>query len=458
MTRTTRRPLGKFLGLFLGLFPRLFFVLLAGALLAGLQACGDAGTTDRNKAQIRLVNATGSNGGYAQLALRLNDELRQGQVAYGDNALYAEVDDGSPTLTIHNQNSATALLTANTSLSKGRYYSSLAFGAVGALRQLLLDDNQGEPDANKALLRVINAAPDSGPLDVYLTGADESLLAAVPVQASAGYGTLGGWLTVASTGWRLRVTAANNKNDLRLDVTGLNLASRQIGTLVLTPGSGGVLASALLLTQRGGITRVDNAQARVRVVAGLDGAGAVTADVGGTRVANGVASPSVSSYALVPTVNPALALSVGGAAAPVSSVGGPSAGADLTLLVQGSTSVAAQQAGAWAPRGIWIADDNRAPSDINQVRIRLVNGLSSEQDFISMSVDFFGLGGRVASGKASGYELTDPGTTLTLRVTREGDAAPLYTATGQTLVAGGTYSVFIVGSAAAPVAIVRRDR
>ena len=125
----------------LGLIRSLSFALLASCVFAGLQACGDAGNSDRNKAQIRLVNATGAQSVYAQLALRLNDELRQGQVAYGDNALYTEVNDGSPTLTIHNQNSATALLTASTSLSKARYYTSLAFGGAGALRQVLLDEN-----------------------------------------------------------------------------------------------------------------------------------------------------------------------------------------------------------------------------------------------------------------------------------------------------------------------------
>ncbi len=435
----------------------LFIALLAGLLVAGLQACGGAGNTERNKAQIRLVNATGTVGGYAQLALRLNDELRQGQVAYADNAIYSEVDDGSPTLTIHNQGSTTALLSAGTSLSKGRYYTSLAYGGAGALRQVLLDDNQADPDANKALLRVINAAPDSGALDVYLTGTDEALASAVPLQSGAGYGALGSWITVASTGWRLRVTAANNRNDLRLDVSGINLASRQIATLVLTPGSGGVLTSALLLTQRGGITRLDNAQARVRVVAGLDGAGAVTVTVGGEKLANGVASPSIGNYTLVPAVNPVVALAVGATAGPVTGTG-PSAGGDLTLLVQGSTSSAAQQAGAWSPRGTWIADDNRAPSDVTQVRVRLVNGLSSPTDNLSLSVDFGTLGGRVPAAAASNYELTAPGTTLTLRVTREGDSAPLFTASGQTLVAGGIYSVFVLGSAAAPVGIIRRDR
>ncbi len=443
---------------------------LAGCLLGLLQGCGDAGTTDRNKSQIRLVNATsavastgtGAGGGYAQLALRLDDVLRQGQVAYGDNAVYAEVDDGSPSLTIHNQNnSTTALLTASTNLGKGRYYTSLAYGAVGALRQMLLDDNQNEPDANKALVRVLNAAPDAGALDVFLTGADEQLSTAVALQPGAAYGTLGSWQTVASTGWRLRVTAASNRADVRFDVSGITLASRQIVTLVLTPGSGGVLVNALLLTQRGSIARLDNTQARVRVVAGLDGPGATTARVGGTQVADGVPSPSVSSYVLVPTTGAAVELKVAGATALVTG-SEPGAGADLTLLVQGSTNTAAQQAGAWPPRGVWIADDNRPPTDSAQARVRLVNGLSGQADVLSLSADFSALGGRVGSGKASAYELTAPGTTITLRVTREGDSLPLFTASGQTLLAGGTYSVFVVGAVqvppAASIGIVRRDR
>jgi hypothetical protein len=443
---------------------------LATGLLLLLQACGDAGTTDRNKAQIRLVNATSATvianppavatatgGGYAQLALRLDDVQRQGQVSYGNSAAYSEVDDGSPSLSIHNQASSTALLTASTNLSKGRYYTSLAYGTVGALRQVLLDDNQAEPDANKSSLRVLNAAPDAGALDVYLTGSDEPLANAVPLEPAAAYGTVGAWRQVASTGWRLRVTAANNRADVRLDISGVNLSSRQVATLVLTPASGGVLTDALLLTQRGAIALLNNDQVRVRVLAGLDGAGAVTATVGAKQLAVGVSSPSLGSYVLVPAVGAGTSLTVDGTAVPV--IGASlAAGVDATLLVQGTTSTTSQQAGAWLPRGIWVNDDNRPPSDSSQVRMRLVNGLSNAQDNLSLTADFSALGGRVTAGSASAYALTTPGTTITLRVTREGDSEPLFTASGQTLLAGATYTVFVVGSAEKAVGIVRRDR
>ena len=81
---------------------------LGAAPLAALQACG--GGTDRSNAQIRLVNATSLVAGYDDLALRLDDQQRQGPLAYGGSEAYAEVDNGSPTLSVSRQSSATALL------------------------------------------------------------------------------------------------------------------------------------------------------------------------------------------------------------------------------------------------------------------------------------------------------------------------------------------------------------
>ena len=63
-----------------------------------------------------------------------------------------------------------------------------------------------------------------------------------------------------------------------------------------------------------------------------------------------------------------------------------------------------------------------------------------------------------AAGAASAYADTAVGTTLTLTVNGSNTSVPLYSATGQTLIAGATYSVFIVGLTAAPTVIVRRDR
>ncbi|HND52198.1 MAG TPA: right-handed parallel beta-helix repeat-containing protein, partial [Pirellulaceae bacterium] len=45
--------------------------------------------------------------------------------------------------------------------SKDKNYTLLAYGGAGALRHVLLDDNDSAPDSGRTLLRVINAAPDN---------------------------------------------------------------------------------------------------------------------------------------------------------------------------------------------------------------------------------------------------------------------------------------------------------
>lgn len=407
-------------------------------------ACG--GGADRTKAQLRLVHASDA---YGALDLRVDGRMRQGAVSYGGEAGYVEVDPGDAEAEIMRAGSSTPLLSFTPPLSRNRHYTLLAFGAEGALRQLQLDDNLRQPDADRTLLRIVNAAPDAGNLDAYLTGADEPLAQAVPVRAGVDYGTDGGPITVNSATWRLRVTAAGNKADLRLDLAGVVLASRAITTLVLAPGRGGVLMNALLLEQQGGILRRDTTQARVRVAAGVADSGAVSASVGGITLMASVGSPAVGLYTLVPAGTQPVALAVNGtpvAAPPAVTL---AAGADYTLLVRGEPA---------SPAASWIEDDNRRPADSGSAKLRLVNGLAGLAAPLSMTADFVPVADGVTAGAASGYASLTATTTAQLSVTAAGLAMPLYTAIEQRLDAGAVYTVFLVGRPATAVGILRKDR
>lgn len=407
-----------------------------------LVACG--GGADRTKAQVRLVNASS---GYAGLDLRVDNELRQGAVSYGNSAAYVEADPGKA-FTLHSAGSGTSLLNFTPSVSARRHYSVLAYGPLGALKQLVLDDNAGAPETNRALLRVVNAAPDAGALDVYLTGSDDTLAASVPQQAGAAVASVGAWLTVNSGSYRLRVTAAGSKTDLRLDVPALTLASRQVATLVLSPTSGGVLVQSLLLSQQAEITAQAPTQARVRVASGLSEAGIASLRVGGAPIFANVTAPAVTGYTLVPAGEQAVVVGVNGVAR-ASEPRTLLVGADYTVLVYGSPSAAAVA---------WVRDDNTLPSDRARAKIRLVNGVVGLAGNVSMSADFAPVADNVAPGDASPYDLVDATTTGRLSVTAAGVAQPLVDLSEQTFSAAANYTVFLVGNPAAPVGIVRKDR
>jgi hypothetical protein len=421
--------------------------LPALAAAATLPGCG--GGTDRRRAQVRLVNAST---GYERLDLRVDNELKHAEVRPGERGAYAEVDTDKPETTVFASGSPAPLLRFSPSYSADRWTTVLVYGRVGALRQLVLDDNRGEPEANRALLRVVNAAFDAGPLDLYLTADGDELVSAVPLQAAAAYGAVGDWQTVDSGTWRLRATAAGSKTDVRLDVRGIVLGSRALVSLVLRSTPGGVLVDGLWLVQRGGVSTLANPQARVRLAALVADSASVGADIGSVNLARGVGAPAVGEYRRVDVAGGpgglAAAVQVnGGALAPLPLALQP--GRDYTLLVSGPAAAA---------RVALIDDDNRLLIDSGRAQLRLVNGLADAGTAVAMTLDFLPVADEVAPGAASPAVAVDATTTGRIAVTAPGAAAPLFVAIEQVLRANATHTVFVGGTAAAAVGILRRDR
>lgn len=420
--------------------PAIALALLLASLLA---SCG--GGEDRSKAQLRLVNASG---GYAALDLYVDEKRLQSAVAYGATDRYVEVDPDQTFTEVTRGGTTTPLVTTTPALAEGDRYTLVAYGAEGALKAALLDDNASEPDSGKVRLRVLNAAPEAGNVDVFLTAGDAQLADAEALHPGAVAGTVSGFGEVNAATWRLRVTAAGDRDDLRLDISGIVLASRQIVTVVVTPGSGGVLVNALVVTQRGAISALAGAQARVRAVAAVTDSGAVAATVGGVSLMNGTGAPAAGSYRLVPSGAAAAAVTVNGVAVSVPAAT-LSAGTDHTLMVWGPAA---------APAAAWIADDNRPPTVAGRARLRLVHGVASLDAAIALTLDFSPVADGVLGGTASTPMQVDANAAATLTVTAVGRGSPLWSAVDQSLAAGSVYTLFVVGGVNAPTGILRKDR
>ena len=418
---------------------------MALALAAALVACG--GGEDLSKAQVRLVNASS---GYSALDLVVDDSRLQSNVAYGGSASYVEVDPDETATKVTLPGSTTALVSTTPALNEGDRYTLVAYGAEGSLAAVLLDDNADEPDTGKAQVRVLNAAPGAGNVDVYLTTADADLADAEALQSAAAAGVVSAFTEVDAATWRLRVTAAGDRDDLRLDLSGIVLTSRQTVTVVVTPGAGGVLVNALVIIQRGAINALDGASARVRAIAGVTDSGAVTATVGDTTLMNGTGAPASGRYVLVPAGATSAAVAVNGTAVEVPATTLAS-GTDHTLLVWGPAA---------APAAAWIADDNRVPTVSTRAKLRLVHGLAGLADSatLALTVDFIPAAGGVAGGTASTPTQVDASTDATLTVTAVGRSSTVWTATERTLAAGAVYSLFMVGPVDSPTGILFKDR
>lgn len=414
--------------------------------LAGLTLAACGGGEDRSKAQVRLVNAS-----IDHVGLDLYDDgghrLRT-SVAFGGDAAYVEVDPADAEFDITRAGSSAPLSSLAPSLNEGDRYSLVSYAAAGGLNTVLIDDNVSEPDSGKVRVRVLNAAPDAGDVDVYLTAADVALADAEPMHADAQAGTPTALVTADAASWRLRVTAAGDRDDLRLDIPAVTLSSRQVVTLVVTPGAGGVLVDVLVLVQRGAIGVQRGTAARVRVIAGVTDSGAVAATAGGVTLLGGTGAPAAGPYRLVPAGAAGATASVDGVPITVPAAD-LVAGKDYTLLVFGLSDAA---------RATWINDDNRRPTVSGRAKLRLVHGVASLDDAIALTLDFDPVADGVLPGAASTPAQLTAVSAGALSVTAPGRGSPLWGAVDQVLEASGVYTLFIVGREAAPTGILRKDR
>ena len=284
--------------------------LFALVALPFLHGCGNSSSS--SSGSVRLVNATTE---YPSLDLYWSTNAVSAGVASFSAGSYGSVDSGTQTLTLRSAGTATASATGSYSLGGDTRYTIVSYIApTGGLTGALLNDSEAAPTTGTAKFRVFNtiAYVPSGStvatdlLDVYLTSTTTSCtaLASSGVSPTASnVRALGGYVEItaptAGTTYRVCVTGAGDRGDLRLDLPSLTLKDQQITTLVLTATPGGVLVNGVQVDQQDAVTARTNPSARVRVVADAANRATVSATVNGTTLASGLASPVVGSYALV---------------------------------------------------------------------------------------------------------------------------------------------------------------
>jgi hypothetical protein len=421
----------------------------AFAALLTLAGCGGGGSGS-SQASLRLVNATTD---VAALNLALNTSTRFSGVAIDAQTDGSSVDSGTYSAVLTSGSSTTALLTSDRSFSGNTDYTAVAWGTAASLKLATLSDSASASDAptsGNAAVRVFNTASDAGALDVYLTATATELDSVSANVSSLAVGSLSSYVQLAQGSYRLRVTGAGDKTDLRLDLPVVTLGNQSRVTVLVQPGSGGVLVNALqLVYQASGTTPLKNTQARARLAASVSGNGTVSASIGGTSLNVNLRSPSLGNYVLVPAGSAqALAVSVNG------SLLGDSravvAGSDYTLLVSGDPA---------SPTLGLITDDNRLPSSLTRAKLRLVNGAFG-QTGLTLSADFSALASNVGYGTASAYASVPSSTSTTLEVSSPLSTTPLYSTSSSPvpIAAQGVYSVFLLGGGSAPVGVLRKDR
>lgn len=413
--------------------------LVAALPLAWLAACG--GGNDGNDANVRLVNASA---GYASLDLYVEDTKEISDVTFGNGSSYVGVKSGEVSNVLTASGSTTELLNQSRSLGSGKKYTIVAYGWEGALRSVIMTDDESAADANKTKVSALNTAFDAGAVDVYLTQGDVSLESSTPVASGVEAGSQSGYSSIASGTYKLSVTGVGDTEDLRLQMDGVVLDSTKVLTLVMVPGKGGVLVHAIGAVQDGATTPYLNTQARVRMVAAVADATVPTFsrvsvnvdDSAATDVILGanVSSFTIKEYMLVNAGAVSVKPSVDGTALTAQPMT-LEAGSDTTVLVTGKTVADAVST--------IIDDDNRIPTVSTKYKIRLIHASPMLKDQnLSMTVDSSDVVSDQAFGTASNFSDRTASSSAAIDITSptQGSVTSL---SEQSLVSKGVYTVFV---------------
>ena len=431
---------------------------LLGLALATLAVTGCGNSGD---AQLRLLNASA---GYAALDVYFEQSGTGGtpqlsNVASGTVSAYAGVTPAAYTVyfTSHGVGASNALASQSATFSNSNRRTYVAYGDSGSFGVLEINEQQGSPNGGYANVEVLNADPDAGSVDVYLTSPGVPLANASPNFGAVAGGKATSFASIPKGTYELRVTGAGKNTDLRFDLPSLTLADQETLSLIITEAPGGYLVNVMALPQKGSLTTYTNADARVRAVVGVTGASSVTTAVDGTTLVSGAPAAAVGTYVLVPAGTQPVTLTVNGSAVSVPSQT-LTAGQDYTLLIYGSPG---SELESWLP-------DSNIPALSGYSSVRLVNAMSASGNPLSLAVDFVPvatdvpLGTDLPSGAASGASAYDTQvtatTTATVTVTDYTTSQTLYTMNTATLGAGDVYTMFMFGSTSAPVGVFSQDR
>jgi hypothetical protein len=428
-------------------------LLLAGIFLDG---CSNSG----GNAQIRVLNASID---YSSLDLYLDNGTTNTReiAAAADGTLtnYLSVGAASYTIEFTSNNVQSSLKSVNENLAKNTHRTYVAYGNSGKFGTLEILEDQDQPSASYTKVELLDAAPDAGSVDVYLTDPSVDLSNSSPTFSGVAGGSIAGGGTTAGSGfvtinsgtYRIRVTAAGSQTDIRLDsVTGITFSSQEILSIIVTGTSGGVLVNATVIPQQGTQTVVNTTYARVRAAAGIPPGSNLSANLGGTNLLGSAAANTVSQYTLVPAGAQTLNLTLNGGALPASSQT-LTAGADYTVLVLNGTSVSGTTT-------TLIADDDRLPSTSVYTKIKLVNAMSALGDPLTLNVNYTPVASAIALGNASTSSEVTAGTNTEIDTVDANTSTTLFTNTTATLTGSGVYDLFMFGSSASTVGALRINR
>jgi hypothetical protein len=420
------------------------------ALSLVLTGCGKSGSGN-GTAQIRILNAFSE---AAALDVTIDTTKVAAGLPFQGLTQYSNIDSGTPTFVVGITGATTTLVNTTNSISSGAKYTYVVFGPLTGVGALLGNDAFNDPGNGLFALRVINAAPGTSAVDIYLTPPGADISATAPSLANITYGVTSPFVSITNAAsFEIRVTPTGTK-EVVYDSTPKTFADHTGNDLVVFGKGSGKLVNAALLNHdsAGTGTLVDNLLAQYKIINASLVPSALNVFIDGTLQLSNIPFTGVSNYQKTAAGSHTFRVEA------TSTPGAALLTLPQTLAPATDTSIALTgTAGALVP--VVLNDDN-LPPPTGTAGVRFVNvsaGGSGFDVYVNFSKQVSSLATNTASAYVNFNAAANTGTGYEFDFNTAGTTTAVLKLTGVVLTSAHKYTVYIAGPAAAPQGIVTQD-
>ena len=221
----------------LGRFSRTCASAVSVFLLIFSIACGGG-----NKTQARVMNASP---GESSVNVTLNGTSIATGLGYGAATNYMSVTAGSPSLIIVPDGGTTDLINETVNINSGSTYTILADNFPSDVGLTILTDDNSAPASGNLNMRIVNAAPGLGTVDVYVVAPGTNLDTVTPSVTGLAFQAASSYLSLAAGNYEIFFTLTGQKFAY-IDSGAQSFSAGQVRTVVgLNGESTGYTATVL---------------------------------------------------------------------------------------------------------------------------------------------------------------------------------------------------------------------
>ena len=217
--------------------------LLAVLLTLCAAGCKSAGAVGAN-AQFRVMNAAVEQ---PSLTYLLTTSTVASGLAYPTATAFSQQTPGGYTIHVEPAGTTATLINLPVVFQPGESYTFIAAEASFAspsLAPIFLTDDNSAPSTGQMKLRVVNASPDVGNVDVYVVAPGKNLQGVTPTFSNLGFQAASSYQNLAPGNYEIYFTVAGQKTIL-IDSGALTFHAGQIRTVVALDATGGYTSTML---------------------------------------------------------------------------------------------------------------------------------------------------------------------------------------------------------------------